>query len=349
MKKIALFFTILVALVMATSVSALVMAQTNSTEESRPDPTGQGRYIEFGKEVSYPNAHVLKQLPAGAQCSPPGEMIGARVWNSTRESFAILSELKDKAEIATASDGRIFLCHCARGFNQLFLTTPVQQSQQSQQNNDELARIEAILLRLEAAKASSQQQPPVVYNTAYASNAGGGGVTPASAYDNTPGNSARNVEEQPSYGCGTATLCQYDDCGQVIAIGSFGHWREVAVMQVCEDRELLVYDQFGFDQHGFDRWGRDHWGWYHPEHDHHQQTNPPATGGTGQPSGGSGSTGSGSGGNTGQPGSGTTGSATRSRSAGGVRSFRPTTGVVRNPGGSGGRSFSGGRGGGGRR
>jgi hypothetical protein len=88
-------------------------------EQGRPDPTGQGRYLQFGHESSYSSARVIQALPTGAACAPAGEMIGARVWNSTREGFAILSELTDKAQIAVTNDG-IFLCQCARGYNQLF-------------------------------------------------------------------------------------------------------------------------------------------------------------------------------------------------------------------------------------
>lgn len=106
------------------TIVATLSAPVSAQDTGRPDPTGQGRYMMFGSESSYGRAHVAKELPAGATCAPAGEMVGARVWNSTKEGFAILSELSDKAEIATTQGGEVFLCHCARGYNQLFLMTP---------------------------------------------------------------------------------------------------------------------------------------------------------------------------------------------------------------------------------
>jgi hypothetical protein len=86
----------------------------------RPDPTGRGRYLQYGTEVSYSGATVLKELPTGAKCAPAGELVGVPVWNSTRAGHAIASVLTDKAEIAT-SGTRTFLCWCIAGFNELFL------------------------------------------------------------------------------------------------------------------------------------------------------------------------------------------------------------------------------------
>lgn len=104
-------FAVIIFLAIATG--ATVLAQ-------RPDPTGQGRYFQYGTELAYSGAQVIRQLPAGAECAPAGELVGARVWNSTRSGVAILSELTDKAEVAVTSSG-IFLCKCAGGYNQLFL------------------------------------------------------------------------------------------------------------------------------------------------------------------------------------------------------------------------------------
>lgn len=123
MKKLTLLVTLIVTLFgFCTPASAQA--------QGRPDPTGQGRYQQFGPVVTYPGAHVVRQLPDGAECAPAGEMVGARVWNSTREGFAVMSELSDKAQIATTTQGATFLCGCAKGFNQIFLEkTPVASAQ----------------------------------------------------------------------------------------------------------------------------------------------------------------------------------------------------------------------------
>ncbi|MFA6353633.1 MAG: hypothetical protein WCW93_01735 [Candidatus Paceibacterota bacterium] len=89
-------------------------------EEGRPDPTGQGRYLQFGQEVEYPEAQVLKKLPDGVMCSPAGELVGTRIWNSTRSNKAVLSELSDKAQVAVKGS-ELYLCGCVAGYNKLFL------------------------------------------------------------------------------------------------------------------------------------------------------------------------------------------------------------------------------------
>lgn len=85
----------------------------------RPDPTGKGRYQQFGTEMSFPGATVVRRLPEGATCAPAGELVGVPIWNSTRRDHAIASVLTDKAEVAT-SGNRTFLCWCVAGFNELF-------------------------------------------------------------------------------------------------------------------------------------------------------------------------------------------------------------------------------------
>jgi hypothetical protein len=117
MKKIV-FSCLVLAILVAVAVSA-----HGQTADGRPDPTGQGRYTIFGDESLYEHAHVVSKLPADLQCNPAGELVGSQVLNSTREGHANLVVLTDKATVANASDGRIFLCHCAKGFNQLFLVT----------------------------------------------------------------------------------------------------------------------------------------------------------------------------------------------------------------------------------
>lgn len=114
MKKLTVFlFALTIVLSFATTVSA--------EEQGRPDPTGKGRYMQFGHENENENAHVATELPVGVECAPAGELVGVKVWNSTRTGKAILSELTDKALVAVTSDGQIFLCECAGGYNQLFL------------------------------------------------------------------------------------------------------------------------------------------------------------------------------------------------------------------------------------
>lgn len=103
----------------ATMVVALCVP-VGAQEQGRPDPTGQGRYLQFGNSVPYPGARVLRQAPAGATCQPAGELVGVRMWNSTGEGRAILSELSDKAMVLVTAEGT-FLCGCAGGYNQLFL------------------------------------------------------------------------------------------------------------------------------------------------------------------------------------------------------------------------------------
>lgn len=111
----------------ATFTFALVVLTLGSLAEAqeasgtgRPDPTGRGRYLQFGAEVPYPGATVLKDLPAGVKCAPAGELVGVPLWNTTRANRAIVSRLTEKAEIAVI-DNRTFLCWCADGFNQLFV------------------------------------------------------------------------------------------------------------------------------------------------------------------------------------------------------------------------------------
>lgn len=91
-----------------------------SAQQGRPDPTGQGRYMQFGGERSFTAAKVIKELPAGTSCAPAGELVGIRLWNSTRNGMAILSDLTNKAEVAVTPNGEMFLCKCAGGYNQLF-------------------------------------------------------------------------------------------------------------------------------------------------------------------------------------------------------------------------------------
>lgn len=113
--------------------AAMVVAlcvPVGAQEQGRPDPTGQGRYLQFGNSVPYPGARVLRQAPAGATCQPAGELVGVRMWNSTGEGRAILSELSDKAMVLVTAEGT-FLCGCAGGYNQLFQdkTPPPPQAQ----------------------------------------------------------------------------------------------------------------------------------------------------------------------------------------------------------------------------
>lgn len=110
-----LFAVLVVLFAFATSATA--------EDKGRPDPTGQGRYLQFGSEVPYLGARVISELPAGAECAVAGELVGVRVWNSVGEGKAILSELTDKAMLAVTPEG-IFLCKCARGFNQIFIPSP---------------------------------------------------------------------------------------------------------------------------------------------------------------------------------------------------------------------------------
>ena len=87
----------------------------------RPDPTGQQRYEAFGPELPYKGAQVVASLPEGAtECGPADELIGASVMNSTREGRAVFAKLTDKATTSVAGT-RLFLCRCAKGFNELFL------------------------------------------------------------------------------------------------------------------------------------------------------------------------------------------------------------------------------------
>lgn len=106
----------------------VVFSMSTASAAGRPDPTGQGRYQQFGPVMSYPGARVVRQLPVGAGCAPAGELVGVRVWNSTRYGFAVISELSDRAMVAVSPNGETFLCGCAGGYNQIFLertpTTP---------------------------------------------------------------------------------------------------------------------------------------------------------------------------------------------------------------------------------
>jgi len=112
---------VVVALFVGMVIGTLCAPVSAQTVVGRPDPTGKGRYLTFGNETPYSGANVIKTLPSGTACSPAGEMVGIRVWNSTRKGFAVLSELSDKAEIAVAPSGKVFLCHCAGGYNELFV------------------------------------------------------------------------------------------------------------------------------------------------------------------------------------------------------------------------------------
>lgn len=104
------------------------------TTEGRPDPTGQGRYIQIGGEVTYPQARVVSGLPQGAECMHPGELVGVMMYNSTREGRAVSVKLTDKATVAVVGD-RVFLCKCAGGFNQLFRISPTSGTASSATSN----------------------------------------------------------------------------------------------------------------------------------------------------------------------------------------------------------------------
>lgn len=149
-----------------------VCARVRGQEGGRPDTTGRGRYTIVGDERLYSGAHVVNKLPAGAQCNPVGELIGSQVFNSTREGRANLVVLTDKAEIATTSDGRIFLCHCAQGFNELFLV----ESNKSDLKNLTLAQVQAPgAVNVNVYNDSS--------STTSSNPAGGGGIPAPAVYE----------------------------------------------------------------------------------------------------------------------------------------------------------------------
>lgn len=105
------------------------------TTEGRPDPTGQGRYLQFGGELSYPQARVVSGLPQGAsECMHPGELVGVPMFNSTREGRAVNVKLTEAATIAVVGD-QVFLCKCAGGFNQLFRISPTSGTASSAKSN----------------------------------------------------------------------------------------------------------------------------------------------------------------------------------------------------------------------
>lgn len=117
------FLVAIVAAVVLAGVWAYACAPKVHGAEpvGRPDPTGQGRYEQFGPELPHQGAQVVAKLPDGAtECGSADELIGASVWNSTREGRAVFSKLTDKATIAVAGK-RLFLCKCAKGYNELFL------------------------------------------------------------------------------------------------------------------------------------------------------------------------------------------------------------------------------------
>lgn len=114
MKKMALVLTLALL-----SFSSLAQAQ-EATGTGRPDPTGRGRYLQYGTEVVYPGATVLKTLPADAKCAPAGELVGVPLWNTTREGRVIASRLTEKAEVAMVGD-LPYLCWCIGGHNRLFV------------------------------------------------------------------------------------------------------------------------------------------------------------------------------------------------------------------------------------
>ncbi len=169
-----IMFAVILVILALIFVPRLMRAQ--ATEQGRPDPTGQGRYLQFGGEVAYPQARVASGLPQGAsECMHPGELVGVQMFNSTREGRAVSVKLTDKATIAVAGDW-VFLCKCAGGFNQLFrmggtvssasatagssstLTTsraPTASNAALEAANTRLAALEA-----ELAKLRRQQSPP---------------------------------------------------------------------------------------------------------------------------------------------------------------------------------------------
>ena len=117
MKRLVSLLAVLAFVFLGSFVQAQPVAEASGV--GRPDPTGRGRYLQFGKEQEFPGAKVLKDLPEGAACAPAGELVGVPLWNSTREGHAIVSKLTNKAEVATSDKG-VFLCWCVDGFNQLF-------------------------------------------------------------------------------------------------------------------------------------------------------------------------------------------------------------------------------------
>jgi len=188
-----------------------------TTPDGRPDPTGKGRYMQFGKERAYTDARVVKQLPAGAQCAPAGELVGVQMWNSTRDGHAILSELSDKAEVA-ASDGKIFLCHCARGYNELFLVEESPKRQSSDKTTKMLA------------------QAPVIVNV----------YNDSSAETTAP--ASQNVA---TGGMPAAAVYEFDQCGNATATISMGI-RVALVVPFCP---LVVgggYYPPGYRDHGYE-------------------------------------------------------------------------------------------------
>lgn len=117
------FLVAIVAAVVLAGVWAYACAPKVHGAEpvGRPDPTGQGRYEQFGPELPHQGAQVVAKLPDGAtECGSADELIGASVWNSTREGRAVFSKLTDKATVSVAGK-RLFLCRCAKGYNELFL------------------------------------------------------------------------------------------------------------------------------------------------------------------------------------------------------------------------------------
>jgi hypothetical protein len=116
----AILVAVVVLFNFGTSAEAQQPQIPEMLENGRPDPTGQDRYQQFGKPVPYPSATILAKLPKGAKCAPAGELVDVPLWNTTKEGYAIVSVLTEKAEVAVF-DERKFLCKCISGFNELFV------------------------------------------------------------------------------------------------------------------------------------------------------------------------------------------------------------------------------------
>ena len=127
MKTLITQFALTVLLVLA---GTFAQAQ-EALGQGRPDPTGRNRYVQFGKEVTYPGATVLATLPQGVKCAPAGEMAGVPLWNATRVDHAIVSVLNPEAEVAIGGK-RTFLCWCAGGFNELFLPEETDEKEEAE-------------------------------------------------------------------------------------------------------------------------------------------------------------------------------------------------------------------------
>jgi len=110
--------------------------KNNVRAQSRPDPTGLGRYHILSGQTFEPRAEILDSLPPGSELLP--SQLGEQFFNSTSPTWVELVRLTEKASVWQLPNGDYALAGCGpkrNKFNKLFRPTPTANpgAQQQQQ------------------------------------------------------------------------------------------------------------------------------------------------------------------------------------------------------------------------